>query len=165
MFTWMAFVIGILLPASLEAFTGSVDPIHLISKSFQDIRVQTEANGKQSIEFCPDNTCDFFLARRDISLESLKDFAYIYIYYFSDYYVLEKWRSGEEAAGLARQILLKPVYENCRGKIDEKSARCLLRRLSREGRIGLYFVRYDENERNLSPVNIIKATVSRPSVR
>jgi hypothetical protein len=160
MFMWTAFVIGIFLPASLEAFTGSGDPVHLISKSFQHIKVQTETNGKQSIEFCPDNTCDFFLARREVSLESLKDFAYIYIYYFSDFYVLEKWRGGKEAAELARHILLKPVYEDCRGEIDEKSARCLLRRLSREDRIELYFVRYDENERNISLVKVIEATAT-----
>lgn len=159
-FACMAFVVGILLPISLEAFTGPADPIRVISKSFQDIKVQTEANGKQSVEFCPDNTCDFFLARRDISLESLKDFAYIYIYFFSDYDVLEKWRSGEEHAKLAQQILLKPIYKNCKGKTDEESARCLLRRLSREDRIGLYFVRYDEHERNVSPVNIIEATAT-----
>jgi hypothetical protein len=154
----MAFVIGILLPGPLRAIAGSTDPIQVISKNFQDIKVQSEKDGKRSIEFCPDNTCDFFLARKEVSLESLKDFAYIYIYFFSGYYVLEKWRSGEEPTSLARQILSKPVYQDCKQTTNKEAARCLLRRLSRESGIELYFVRYDENKRHVEPADIIEVT-------
>lgn len=158
LFTCMVFVIGIFLPEPLKAITELADPIQVISKSFRDIKAQTEKDGKRSIEFCPDNTCDFFLASKEVSLESLRDFAYIYIYFFSDYFVLEKWRSAEEPTNLAQQILLKPAYQDCKRKTNKEAARCLLRRLSRENHVELYFVRYDEKKRNVEPVDIIEAT-------
>jgi hypothetical protein len=152
--------VAVLLPPSQEAFAQSDDAMHMIMKMIEDMQVHTKPNGEHSIEFCPDNTCDFILARRKVQPDSLKDFAFIYMYFFSDYYVLEEWRRNEEPAKRARQILSKPSYKSCARGTDEEAARCLLRWLSRGNQISLYFVRYDEEERNVASVNPIDATVT-----
>jgi hypothetical protein len=156
-FACIAVVVSLLFPLSHEAFAVSDEYMQMITKMIDEMQVKPEAKEKQSIEFCPDNTCDFFLARRKIASESLKDFAFIYEYFFSDYYVLEEWRRGEEPGKRAQRILSSPAYKSCAGRTDEESARCVLRLLSREGQIRLYFVRYDEGERNVVPVKLEEA--------
>jgi len=157
MFVYIAVVATLLLPLPLEAFAESEEVRQMITKMIEDMQVHRGAKDEQSIEFCPDNTCDFILARRKVLADSLKDFAFIYLYFFSDYYVLEEWRRGDEPAKRVRGILSNPAYESCVRRTDEESARCLLRWLSREGQIRLYFVRYDEGERNVVPKNLIEA--------
>jgi len=86
-FILTVFPINVLIAAPID----SSDPIQEINKSFPD-SVKVKKDGKKSVEFCPDNTCDFFASKGEVSLEELKDFAYLYIYFFSDYYVLDEWR-------------------------------------------------------------------------
>ena len=51
-------------------------------------------------------------------------------------------------------MLSKPDYRKCKDENSREAARCVLRDLSRAGRIKLIFVRYDEGERNVVPENI-----------
>jgi hypothetical protein len=130
------------------------DPLRHITSSFPKT-IELKNKGKL-LEFCPDNTCDGFVAADPISVGTLKDFAYLYIYFFSDYYVLQDWRTQEEPRKGAESVLSKPEYRRCRGENGREAARCVLLDLSRGGRIKLIFIRYDENQRNVVHKDITK---------
>jgi len=134
----------------------AVDPLQELKGSFPD-SIKMNVGGGKSIEFCPDNTCDYFVAGKNISLETLKDFAYLYVFFFSDYFVLDEWRNRKESMAIAKKILSKPDYRDC-NKEEEDAARCILRKLAQTYKIKLYFVRYDESKRNLVPEDIFAKT-------
>lgn len=154
----LIFIIGFLPIAHLASSNEAIDPLREIQKTFPGIEVKV--GDEISIEFCPDNTCELFAASKAVSLETLKDFAYLYIYFFSDYYDLEKWRDNEEHRLIAKQILSKADYQLCKIENEGDAARCILRHLSQKSRVKLYFVRYDEKTRNIVPKDIFEATAA-----
>src|SRR6266540_3994560 len=103
------------------------DPLNQITTSFpKSIALHQK---QRLLEFCPDNTCDAFVAARDVSVTELKDFAYLYIYFLSDYYALQEWRNRDQSRNTAESVLSRPEYRNCRGESSGESARCVLRQL------------------------------------
>ena len=141
----------------LAALGAEVSPLQEIQKSFPG-SIHMGVAGERSIEFCPDNTCDLFTANQKVSMETLEGFAYLFLYFFSDYYVLDEWRTRKESVLVARRILSKAPYQVCKIGDEEESARCLLRHLSEKNQIQLYAVRYDENTRSLVHKNVFAAT-------
>ena len=90
-------------------------------------------------------------------MASLKDFAYLYVYFFSDYLVyLPEWRDRDGSKHTAERVLSKPEYLTCKSDNSRDAARCVLLRLSRNGKIKLLFIRYDEGQRNVVPENVAK---------
>ncbi len=67
-------------------------------------------------------------------MPTLKDFAYLYVYFFSDYTFLDEWRSKEEAKNTAERILSTPDYRSCKNENSREAARCVLRDLSKGGK-------------------------------
>lgn len=134
---------------------AQANPLNEITKAFPDsINLKEE---QRLLEFCPDkDTCDGFVATRAVPVSTLKDFAYLYIYFFSGYYALPEWRTRQDARNIAEAILSKPIYSKCRGGASIESARCILLDLNRGGRISLLFVRYDEGKRNVVHEDIVK---------
>ena len=121
------------------------DPLEQITKTLPG-SIQVDEK-RMVIEFCPDNTCDGFVATRGVSLETLKDFSYLYLQFFSDFYVLQEWRNRKESLTVAERVLSKADYRECRPKDDQTMALCVLTSLSRGGRISLLSIRYDEKRR------------------
>jgi hypothetical protein len=111
-------------------------------------------NKERLLEFCPDGTCDGFVTSGNVPVARLKDFAYLYIYFFSGYTFLGEWRSQEEAKRTAERILSNLEYRKCKNEISREAARCVLEDLSSGGRVKLIFVRYDEGERHVVPKNL-----------
>jgi hypothetical protein len=128
------------------------DPIKQLTSSFPDSTKLK--NSGRLLEFCPDGTCDGFVVAGTMSVATLKDFAYLYEYFFSDYTFLDEWRAREEAKNTAQRVLSKPEYNNCKSNSSREAARCVLRDLSRNGRVKLIFVRYDEGERHVVRMDI-----------
>ncbi|MBU0679886.1 MAG: hypothetical protein KKD73_00540 [Proteobacteria bacterium] len=155
-------IIGCLFVLSLGSCANAeqLNAVEVISASFPD-SIEIKRNGNCSIEFCPDNTCEFYEAKKDVSYEELADFFYIYTYFFSDYYTLNEWRNKDEARETARKVLARDAYKQCKGKNDMMTAQCILLKISNGQNIKMYFVRDDENERHLVPIDIAKATVIR----
>lgn len=143
----MVFLHGLTSSASLA------DPLQEIRESFPDT-ITIKETGRKSIEFCPDNTCDMFVAKKKVSVDVMKDFSYLYIYFFSDYYALEDWRKSKRAFFIADKILKKPDYQLCKNGDQRQMARCLLRYLCKKSQIEVYAVRYDENIRSTEKKNI-----------
>ena len=131
--------------------------VEVISASFPG-SIEVKSNGSHSIEFCPDNTCEFYEAGKDVPYKELADFFYAYTYFFSDYYTLKEWRNTGEARDTARIVLSRYAHKQCTGKNDVMIAQCLLRKIGKERKIKIYFVRYDEKERNLDAMDIVEAT-------
>jgi hypothetical protein len=55
---------------------------------------------------------------------------------------------------MADRVLSQSQYLGCRNAVSREAARCVLRGLSRNGRIRLIFVRYDEGERHAGEENL-----------
>jgi hypothetical protein len=123
-----------------------------------DNSIVEKKNGKLTIEFCPDSTCEGFESTLDSSIEDLRNFSYLYIFYFSDSNYLGSWRQEEFPNRVAQRILSSPRYTDCPRKSDKDSAGCILRSLARTKGMKLYFVRYDEGARNVGPLDVMEIT-------
>lgn len=137
------------------------DPMKYLTESFPD-SVTLKQKG-HLLEFCPDNTCNGFSSALSVSAVTLKDFAYLYIYYFSEYIYLSDWRSHTEAKEAAQRVLSEPKYRDCKAKNQHETAKCVLLDLSRHGEIKLMFIRYDENRRSVVPEDIPEELARKPS--
>jgi hypothetical protein len=67
------------------------DPLQQIQRAFPD--TVTIKNHGRLLEFCPDGTCDGFVTSGNVPLPKLKDFAYLYVYFFSDNITLDEWKA------------------------------------------------------------------------
>jgi hypothetical protein len=136
------------------------DPMQQLQKSFPDT-VELKNHGRL-LEFCPDGTCDGFVTSGNVPIPTLKDFAYLYVFFFSDNVVLDHWRRTEDAKKTAEGVIAKNQYVGCANADRLEAARCVLRDLSRGGRIRLIFVRYDEGERVAVPENLSEELAKTP---
>lgn len=151
---WVSLLFFVCCSLLLSAQPANIasDPMKELSKTFPNT-VAIKNKGRL-LEFCPDGTCDGFVTSGNFSVPTLKDFAYLYVYFFSDYTFLSEWRGKEEAKNTAEDILSKPEYRSCKNENSREAARCVLRDLSKGGRVKLIFVRYDEGERHAVPKNL-----------
>ena len=122
------------------------DPLQQLQKAFPDT-VELKNHGKL-LEVCPDGTCDGFVTSGDVPVPALKDFAYLYVFFFSDNVTLDDWKRTEDAKKTVERVLAQNQYLSCANADSLEAARCVLRDLSRGGRIRLISVRYDEGERH-----------------
>ncbi|MCA2997735.1 MAG: hypothetical protein ING75_03945 [Rhodocyclaceae bacterium] len=99
---------------------------------------------KRVITFCPDNTCDKFTAGASTSFVDLKTLSFLYLYFFSDYYVLQEWRSRVDVRSKVEEIL-KGAKDGCVRETARARAACLLVRAERLGQMKLAMTRFDEN--------------------
>lgn len=147
--------------AKVESGNGQFDPLKALTSAFPGS--VTLKNKGHLLEFCPDNTCHGFVSSASVPVTKLKDFAYLYIYFLSEYIYLPDWRSHAEAKNAAERVLSAPEYRNCKSGSDRQTARCILLDLSRDEKIKLIFVRYDENRRNVVPEDIPKELSKKPA--
>lgn len=159
---WLIVVLPLMIGyARASSPTQSINAYQELNRSFPG-SLHIRMNNLQrtlTLEFCPDNTCDGFVVSHQVSESELVELAYIFIFYFSDYYVLADWRTREGPQQIAKSILAKPRYERCRVAPDIETARCILRRLDEQGRLKLYAVRYDEKARHADRIRVPKATL------
>jgi hypothetical protein len=130
----------------------SFDPTKSLSRAFPD-SISLKQSGRL-LEFCPDGTCDGFVVSNGVTTPELKDFAFLYEYFFPQFAYLDDWRPQSDPKETAREVLSKSEYQNCHNSNDLEAARCILRNLSSGGKIKLIFVRYDEGHRGVVSENI-----------
>lgn len=119
-----------------------------INKNFPDSLKVRLGQKSASFEFCPDNTCDLVKINKAISKETLLDFVYIYIYYFSQYYVLDDWRIKDSSTSLAKKTIKKSMPAECTQESDTKQPCCIIQSFTKKYNIEYFFVRYDEKEKH-----------------
>jgi len=141
-------------PGIDDAKATLADPLQQVTNGFPG-SIKFDAK-LRVLEFCPDGAGDGFVASRTVSVPTLKDFGYLYIYFFSGYSELPEWRKTAEARTTAERVLSRPEYRKCKSESSIEAARCVLLNLSQNGAIKLVFVRYDEGKRNVVPENIVK---------
>lgn len=98
-----------------------------------------------SFEFCPDNTCDLIVSGKPISGANISDFGFLYLYYFSGYFVLENWRKNDVTQKIVEDVFVKHGRSVCMNSDRREMARCVLERAG----LSIYTVRYDEGGRHL----------------
>ncbi len=119
--------------------------------------ITLNASGSISIEYCPDNTCQLFTAKKSVTEKELKDFVYLYMYFFSDFNSLKEWRTKANSVETLRGIFNESGNLRCTSKVEVDIARCILKKLSTEKKIQIYDIRYDEGKKHKTLVNIIKS--------
>lgn len=154
-FTILLVVIGFNIKAVDAANLEEDDPLQKLYIEFKG-NIRTPGESKYSFEFCPDNTCDLFVRKNTIPSSSFGDFIYLYLYFFSDYYFLSDWRAKQEVTETMKSILNKRKYDGCHTPADKEKARCIGRYLSKNNRIKLYSIRYDENSKSVLQKNLQK---------
>ena len=138
----------------IEPSDHSFDPLKVLTNAFPNtIEIR---NKSHLLEFCPDGTCDGFVVSGSMPEVTLRDFAFLYEYFFSDYTYLGEWRVRQDARNAAGKVLSKEEYHDCKHDTDQETARCVLSNLSRNGRVRLIFVRYDEGERHVVQMDLAK---------
>lgn len=150
----MLLVFVVAFACSVAQAQQTPDPLKQISRSFPN-SVKIAKNGKQ-IEFCPDETCEGFASKK-LSSAQLKNFAYLFLYYFSGYTDLEKWRMKTANRVVAERILKRPEFASCKERNPRDKARCSLFLLSRGG-VRVYSSRDDEGERNFGDLDLAEET-------
>jgi hypothetical protein len=83
-------------PGSRRALQGELGA----SVTFKDAR-------NRSVEYCPDNTCDVFTMRGAGDTGALSDFAFMYLFFVSEYGALEDFKHSSRADRLATVILAR----------------------------------------------------------
>jgi hypothetical protein len=151
----MFLVFVIAFACSVAQAQQTPDPLKQITRRFPN-SIKIKKQGRQ-IEFCPDNTCDGFAASKKISSTQLKNFAYIYLFYFSGYYDLDEWRTKPANRVVAERLLRSPEFTSCKEQNLRDKARCSLLLLNRKG-VRLYGVRYDEGARNVEDLDVAEDT-------
>jgi hypothetical protein len=111
--------------------------------------------GQHVLEYCPDNTCERFVAPDSSSQESLADFAYLYLYRVSGYFYLASFKKEEAPARV--QSLRSQHSKLCPQPEETAACMCLLRSLARESRIRIFFTRQDEGQVSVVPIELEEA--------
>jgi hypothetical protein len=136
------------------------DPLQQLQKAFPNT-VELKNRGRL-LEVCPDGTCDGFVTSGNVPVPKLKDFAYLYVFFFSDNVTFDDWKRTDDAKRTAKRVLAQNEYLSCANAESIEAARCVLRNLSRGGRIRLIFVRYDEGERHAIQEDLSEVLEKRP---
>ena len=129
-----------------------VDTIGLLVRLFeQDISIEINGNIAK-IEYCPDNTCESFSAKKE-ALNKLADFTYLYLFFISDHIALQDFKKTENGNISA---ILRQYSKQCVQDSTKQMAKCVMGYLMRQYTVRVTFVRYDEKTRNEVPVDIKK---------
>jgi hypothetical protein len=127
--------------------------------------LSVKRNGKLAIEYCPDNTCELIRGGKGTDPTKVADFAFLYFFFVSDYAYLEDLRTL--VSRKHAESLVAKYSGTSLGGVEERAV-AVLRRLGRDVRVSLFFVRFDEGERHLVPLTLeeeLSKLVSPPSKR
>jgi len=148
--TWIAYILAIFLfPAYVFAADETSSSFMELEKSFPGSVHLKITGSSSSFEFCPDNTCDLIVSRKAVSGADISDLGFLYLRYFSDYFVLEDWRKNDVTRTIAENILVRHEHLICMKNDRREMARCVLDRARRKFGLMVYAVRYDEGGRHL----------------
>ena len=127
--------------SALRASFGPLSP---------SIAIRTE-RGQRVLEYCPDNTCERFVAPSSSS-QALADFAFLYLYKVSGYFYLAEFKKVEAPA--RAKFLAARHSRRCPQPEESNAIACLLRFLQHENHIRISFTRQDEGQVSVVPVNL-----------
>jgi hypothetical protein len=141
-----------LIAVAILLFPPSLVYAHELVSAFQgEISVST-ADGISTVEYCPDNTCEVFVLVGGSGPEILQDFAFAYLFGFSQYNYLQSFRADTQSS--ATQAVFARYRSYCPSISQTDTARCIFRHLLSKYEISATFVRYDEGKRSIEPIDL-----------
>lgn len=147
----LVFLFSFLLQGVSIADTDSAELLTQMLGDVISVRVQSTG---AVVEFCPDNTCEVFQSLGKQNKSPVAHFAYLYLYYVSDYAVLSEVRKSPEAKRAAERLLSQIGKHACASSSQIETIKCVLRHLAKQHSISLTFVRYDEQVRSAGPMDL-----------
>ena len=149
---WLLLILAVsFLGCESKPKETEVTALQSLQKVFGE-SVAVKKNGSLIIEFCPDNTCEIFRTPNTNALEPISDFAYLYLFFVSQYYYLTDWKKNPEAKIIAIDILKR--NRACPETQEKAWGNCVLKSLSSKHSIKVAFVRYDEQVRSEESINL-----------
>ncbi len=147
----MIFLISVFLLSSCMLNTKKdteIDMYRVLKKSLGDTFSKKISGEIVELRYCPDNTCEIFIANKKQQKE-LAHFTLLYLSYASSYVYLDKNMHGNgifiEIVGDHANSLLTQYGNDCAGdKLD--IINCSLLKLYTKGMIIVDFIRFDEGE-------------------
>lgn len=107
---------------------------------------------KNSISYCPDNTCEEISSIKTTSLYSLANYLYLYLY--SPYFYLSDWKSQKSTKARAYKIISQEEINNCKKISSNKFNHCAMLHSKRFENIKVFEVRFDEGRKIRTPKNL-----------
>jgi hypothetical protein len=140
-----------LLPCNSLVLAGQAPALHATQKLLEIFpdSIQRASDGKKNTwSFCPDNTC---IELEKVGADNIEGWGVVYLYYFGDYYELERWRNVEDVGTAVNELRQELQLSVCiaASKMDKL---CLMDKFKKTG-IKIYNVRYDEGKRVAERVN------------
>jgi len=147
---------------SRERNVQAHDSVKLVQSTIGSAIQRIQVNGEDTIEYCPDNTCDVFRAGKSSPEIVLWDFSVLYLAYVSRYYSLDPVRPNLRQ--YSAQLLNKYGSE-CVGTSGKNRVDCVLKNMADKYDIKIYTVGYDEGQRNEDPRTLEDALRLGPEIK
>lgn len=138
-------MLSLFLPFFMAGLVFATDKGHSAAEQnfaevFPHSMTTKKHDGYYILSFCPDNTCTEF---RQKTVGDLMGNAIVYLYFFGDYYDLEKWRRLGKTRSQIDDLLTEIKLSSCpASKALRKD--CIARKLKARG-LRVYYIRFDEN--------------------
>lgn len=125
--------------------SDEVDSAVILEKHLNNF-ISIKINELESIEYCPDNTCESFRKTTKDSFDKLADFSFIYLFSVSDYYALSNFKE-KDGLPYIHEIMDRNKSGCDTGK-GKELVKCILLSMSDKYSIKIFFIRFDEYSRN-----------------
>lgn len=135
------------LPAGVRE-GGPAECGRLLAAFRKDVVLSPKVEGMR-IEYCPDETCEVFVAPKTAA--GVCDFAYLYLFHVSGFIYLEETRKLPQVSAGAKEILERH-RKGLKAAGEQEAVKSVLEKLAQSFSISLAFVRYDEGQRTEEPV-------------
>lgn len=118
------------------------DSQKLLKTFFKNTSIVDLKNGMQ-FRFCPDNTCDLISFNKKIRKKELWDIGFLYLYFSSNYSVLDTFRKSNEVTSHAQKLYAKYNIK-CSNKVELSD--CVSLQLQKKFSVIYSFERIDEGK-------------------
>jgi hypothetical protein len=146
-----------LISIALNMASSHADVAKTVNESLEALRrefgtqIEVRSGAVPRIRYCPDNTCDSFVAVRGASQKDLADFALLYVWGVSQYTDLERWQKGNAPLAVERALARQRARP---ASVGPERLKCAIRTLAKRAAIRVSFVRYDEGAENVVKVDL-----------
>lgn len=118
------------------------DSQKLLNVFLKNTSIVKTRNGMQ-FRFCPDNTCDLISFNKKFRENELWDIGFLYLYFSSDYSVLDSFRKESEVTNHAQKLSSKYKIK-CSNKVELSD--CVSLQLQKKFSVIYSFERFDEGK-------------------
>jgi hypothetical protein len=141
-------IFTVVLSLAVPCWAGSSELQSVLGRS---VKI-SQGKHRSVVEYCPDNTCERFVAPGAASLPALHDFAFAYLFSVSGYWYLKSFQATPFAPEVS--AVLERHRSACPQSQPSDAALCVVHYLARKNKIKVSEVRYDEGGKVEDPVTL-----------